>query len=57
VRKVSSPQRVTSVSNLSNGRGQWAGKMGKGECCSGFGKRVCQFISVKSSVTGDPLEA
>jgi len=30
---------------------------GKGECCSGFGKRVHQFITEKSIVTGDPLEA
>jgi len=57
VRKISSPQRVASVSNLCNGRCQWAGSMGKGECCSGFGERVCQFISGKSSMTGDPLEA
>jgi len=27
--------------------------MSKGECCySGFGERVCQFITGKSSVTG-----
>jgi len=30
--------------------------MGKGKCCSGFGEQVCQFISGKSSMTGDPLE-
>jgi len=57
VRKVSSPQRVASVPNLCNGRCQWAGNMSNGECCSGFGKRVCRFISRKSSMTGDPLEA
>jgi len=32
--------------------GQWAGIMGKRECCSGFGEQVCQFISGKSSMTG-----
>jgi len=26
--------------------------MGNGECFSGFGKRVCPFISGKSSMTG-----
>jgi len=31
--------------------------MGNGECCSVFGERVCPFISGKSSMTGDPLEA
>jgi len=56
VRKISSPQRVASLSNLCNGRSQWAGNMGKGECCTA-GKRVCPFISGKSSMTGDPLEA
>jgi len=56
VRKISSPQRVASVSNLCNGRSQWAGKMGNGECCSGFGERVGPFISGKSSMTGNPLE-
>jgi len=30
--------------------------MGKEEYCSGFCERVCQFISGKSSLTGDPLE-
>jgi len=30
--------------------------LGKGECCSGFGKRVCQFITRKSKVTEDSLE-
>jgi len=57
VRKISSPQRVASVSNLCNGPCQWAGNMNKGDCCSGFGERVCPFISGKSSMTGDPLEA
>jgi len=28
-----------------------------GECYSDFGERVHQFITGKSSVTGDPLEA
>jgi len=28
--------------------------MGNGECCSGFGKQVCPFISRKSSMTGGP---
>jgi len=55
--KSSSPQRVTSVSNLCNSRSQGAGNMGNGECHSGLGKRVCPFISGKSSMTGDPLEA
>jgi len=36
VRKVSSPKRVASVSNLCNGRGQWAGNMGKGKCLLRF---------------------
>jgi len=40
VRKISSPQRVASVSNLCNGQSQWVGNMGNGECCSGFGKKV-----------------
>jgi len=57
VRNISSPQRVASVSNLRNSRSQWAVNMGNGECCSSFGKRVCLFISVKFSMTGDPLEA
>jgi len=57
VRKISSPQRVVSVSNLCNGRCQWAENMSKRECCSGFGERVCPFISGKSSMTGDPLKA
>jgi len=34
-----------------------AGNMSKGECCSGFNERGRPFISGKSSVTGDPLEA
>jgi len=57
VRKISSPQRVASVSNLCNNQCQWAGNMGNGERRSGLGKRVCPFISRKSSMTGDPLEA
>jgi len=32
VRKFLSPQTVASVSNLCNGRCQWAGNMGNGEC-------------------------
>jgi len=51
-----SPQRVASVSNFCNGRSRGAGNMGNGECYSGFGKRVCPFISRKSSMTEDPLE-
>jgi len=35
----------------------WAGNMEKGECCTGLGERVCLFISGKSSMTVDPLEA
>jgi len=57
VRKISSPQRVTSVSNLCNGQCQWAGNKGNGKCCSGFVEQVCPFISRKSSMTKDPLEA
>jgi len=34
VKKISSPKRVANVPNLYNSRGQWAGNMGKGECCS-----------------------
>jgi len=26
--------------------------MGEGKCCTGFGKRVCQFIAGKSSIIG-----
>jgi len=50
VRKISSPKKVSSVSNLCNSRSQWAGDMGNGECSYGFGKRVCPFISGKSSM-------
>jgi len=57
VRKISSPRRVASVSNLCNNRDQRAGNMDKRECCSGFGKRVCQFIIGKSSMTGAPNES
>jgi len=57
VKKISSPQRVASVSNLCSGRCQWVGNMSNGECCFGFGERVCPFISGKSSMTGDPLGA
>jgi len=45
------------VPNLCNVQGQWAGNVGKGESCSGFGWQVFQFISDKSGMTGDPLEA
>jgi len=31
--------------------------MSKGEYCSGFGKQVGQFITEKSGITVDPLEA
>jgi len=52
---------VVSVPTFCNGPGQWAGilgNMGKGKCCSGKpAERVCQFISRKSSMIGDPLEA
>jgi len=34
VRKISFPRRVADVSNLSNGRSQWGGNIGKGECCT-----------------------
>jgi len=57
VRKILSPKRVANVSNLCNGWCQCAWNMGKGERCSDFGERVCQFISGKSSMTGDQLEA
>jgi len=50
MRKISSPQGVASVSNLCNSRSQGAGNMGNRECCSGLGKRVCPFISRKSSM-------
>jgi len=54
VRKISSPQRVASVSNLYHSRSLGARNMGYGECCSGFGKRVCPFIPGKSSMTRGP---
>jgi len=38
---------------ICNDWGQWAGSMGKGECCSDFGERVRQFITRKSSVIGN----
>jgi len=57
VREISSPKRVANVLNLCNARGQWTKNMGKRECCYGFGERVCQFNSGKSSMTGNPLEA
>jgi len=31
--------------------------LGEGECCYDFGERVCQFVTGKSKVTEDPLEA
>jgi len=57
VRSTSSPKKEdASVPNLcmvrASGQGTWVR-----ECCSGFGERVCQFISEKSSITGHPLEA
>jgi len=52
VSKILSPKRVASIPNFCNGWGQRAENMGKGECCSGFSERVCQFISRKSSMTG-----
>jgi len=30
--------------------------MSNGECCSGFGDRVCPFISEKFSMIGNPLK-
>jgi len=57
VTKISSGQGVAFGWNLCNSRSQWAGNMDNGECCSCFGKRVCSFISGKSSTTEDPLEA
>jgi len=56
VRKISSSGSVANMPYLCNDRGQKAGNMGEGEYCSGFGKRVSQFITGKISVTGDPLE-
>jgi len=44
------------VPNLSNNRGQRAGNMGKGECCSDFGERVSPIITRKSNVTGNLLQ-
>jgi len=40
VRKILSPRGVTGMSNLCNDEGQLARNMVKGECYSGFGKRV-----------------
>jgi len=56
-KKISSPIRIAGVSYPCNDQGQWAGNVGKGKCCSGFVKQVCRFITRKSSMTGDPLEA
>jgi len=53
VRKISFLRRVADMPNLCNDQGQWAGNMGKGECCFGFGEQVCQFITRKSSMTTD----
>jgi len=43
---------VGIVHSLFNDRVQWTRHKGKG-----FGKRVCQLITVESSMTGDPLES
>jgi len=56
MRKISSPRRIVGMTNLCNDLSQWAGNMEKGESCSGFGERVCHFITGKSSVTENPLE-
>jgi len=50
-------KKIAGISNLCNDRGQWAGNMSKDESWSSFGERVNQFITGKSRVTGDPLEA
>jgi len=55
VRKISSPRRVTGVPTFCINLGHRVGNLGKGGCCSGFFKQVRQFITGKSSVTGDPL--
>jgi len=47
------PSRVPVQYIEDSGQETW----GKGECCSGFGERVCRFISEKSSMNEDPLEA
>jgi len=58
VRKILSSRRVVGVPHLCNDQGhQRARNMGKGEYCSDFGEGVCQFITGKSSVTEDPMEA
>jgi len=45
VRKISfQPGSIAGILDLCNDRGQRAGNMGEGKCCSGFGKRVCKFI-------------
>jgi len=44
------------VPNLNNDWGLRVRSMGQGECCLDYGERVCQFISRKSSVTGDSLK-
>jgi len=53
MRNISSPKRVASVCN---NRKQQAGNTDKRKFCSGFGERVRQLITEKSSVTGNPLE-
>jgi len=48
--------KSNGCANLCNDRSQGAGNIDKGKCCSSFGERVCQFITGKSSVTGDSLK-
>jgi len=56
VRNISTLSRIAGMPYLCNGWGQWAGNMGKGVCCFGFGERVRQLITEKSSVTENPLK-
>jgi len=46
VRNISSPDSVASIPYLCSDQ----------ECWSGFGERVCQFITGESIVTEDPLK-
>jgi len=56
-RKVLSSGSIAGMPYLCNDRDQWAGNMGEEECRSSFGERVCQFVTGKSSVIGDPLKS
>jgi len=44
MRKILSPQRVASVSNLCTGPYQLAGNMSNEECCSGFDKQSTRLF-------------